>query len=385
MRTLPCQTAAEVAERVAAAAAGLRRLTVVGRGSKAAWGVPVEADAVLDVSGLAGVVAYEPEELLLSVRPGTPLEEVQALLAERGQQLAFEPPDYGWVLSRQSAWGTIGGAVSVNASGPRRFRAGAARDHLLGVTAVSGLGETFRAGGRVVKNVTGYDLPKLLAGAFGTLGVLVELHLKVVPAPEDTATLVIRGLSDTEALEALGEVARSPHEATGLAHWPDPSEGARTVVRVEGFTASVAHRIGALAKQLGGRGETEVLDATASEPLWAAVRDGRPVADAAMVWLVSVPPTGALQVLEGARPEWWLLDHAGGRVWLGYDEARAEQAEQVRGALVQGGHATLLRAPEAVRRAVPVFQPRPTAHANLLRRVKEAMDPEGILEPGRMG
>ena len=162
-----------------------------GQGSKLALGKPMTCDQVLDLSGLSGVVDYAPEELVVTLRAGTPMREVEALLAQRNQMLAFEPPDLGPLLGREAGQGTLVGAVMGNLAGPRRLSAGAARDHLLGFSGVNGRGEAFKSGGKVMKNVTGYDLSKLLAGSWGTLAVLDEVSVKVLPAPDQTRTLML--------------------------------------------------------------------------------------------------------------------------------------------------------------------------------------------------
>src|SRR5829696_8465816 len=193
----------DVLNAVVWAAAEETPLEIVGHGSKRGVGRPVQAEWTLDLSGVTGITLYEPDELVLSARAGTPLAEIEALLAAHGQQLDFEPMDYGPIFGAESGRGTIGGTLASNLSGPRRLKAGAARDHILGVRAVSGRGEAFKSGGRVVKNVTGYDLSKGLAGSWGTLAVVTELTFKVLPRPESAATLVIAGLDDYAAIAAL--------------------------------------------------------------------------------------------------------------------------------------------------------------------------------------
>src|SRR3954470_19135851 len=195
--------AKEVEEALRWALEDDRALDIVGAGTKRAIGRPSQTDITLDLSGLAGITLYEPEELVLSARAGTPLAEVEALVESRGQQLAFEPMDYGPILGGAADAGSLGGALAVNLSGPRRIKAGAARDHFLGFTAVSGRAETFKSGGRVVKNVTGYDLCKLLAGSFGTLAAMTEVTIKVLPRPETEATVTVVGLDDDAAIRAM--------------------------------------------------------------------------------------------------------------------------------------------------------------------------------------
>ncbi|HEX9699490.1 MAG TPA: FAD-binding protein, partial [Acidobacteriota bacterium] len=211
---------AQLAELVAWAAAEEAPLEIVGRGSKQGFGRPVQAAHGLDLSALAGITLYEPEELVLAAHAGTPLAEIEAALAAQNQHLAFEPPDLGPLLGHEADDGSIGGVLACNLSGPRRLKSGAARDHFLGVAAVSGRGEVFKSGGRVVKNVTGYDLCKLLAGSHGTLAVMTDVTVKVMPRPEKTRTVMVFGQDDRQALVVMTQALNSPHEVSGAAHLP---------------------------------------------------------------------------------------------------------------------------------------------------------------------
>jgi glycolate oxidase FAD binding subunit len=385
--------AAGVLEIVRWAAAEEEALELLCGGSRRALGRPVQTAHTLDLSGLSGVVAYEPEELVLTALPGTPMAEIGALLASRGQQLAFEPPDWGPLLGGPAGRGTLGGTLATNLAGPRRLTAGAARDHFLGFAAVSGRGEAFKAGGKVVKNVTGYDLMKPMAGSFGTLAAFTEVTVKVLPAPECVRTLVVGGLDDAAAIRAMAAAMKSPHEVSAAAHLPaGPSAGGvagpATALRLEGFEASVGPRAAALARVLAPFGPVGALETDASRRLWAAVRDVEPFAaePARTVWKLSVAPSEgaavaariAAQVDARAFYDW-----AGGLVWLSVAGAGDGGAAVVRGAL-RNGHATMIRAPEPVRAAVPPFHPQEQALAALSARVKASFDPRGILNPGRM-
>src|SRR5229473_6702237 len=210
----------DVAAAIEWALAGGKTLEIVGGGSKREIGRAAQWDLTLDLSGLSGVTLYEPEELVLSAKAGTPLAEIEQLVASRGQELAFEPMDYGPVLGRSMGQGTLGGALATNLSGPRRIKAGAARDHFLGVSAVSGRAEVFKSGGRVVKNVTGYDLCKLVAGSWGTLAAMTEVTIKVLPRPETEQTLLVRGLDPARAIEAMTSAMGSSCDVSGAAHLP---------------------------------------------------------------------------------------------------------------------------------------------------------------------
>jgi len=396
-------SAEAVLETVAWAAAEERPLEIVGHGSKRGVGRPVQAEYTLDLSGLTGVTLYEPEELVLSARAGTPLADIKQLLREHNQALAFEPADFGPLFGAARGRGTIGGVLAANASGPRRIKAGAARDHVLGVHAVSGRGEAFKSGGRVVKNVTGYDLSKGLAGSWGTLAVVTDVTLKVLPSPEEVATLVIVGLSDQAAVTALSDAMGSPLDVSGAAHLPDAvvaevpdaafAAGGKvaTLIRLEGFSPSVAYRLEKLQSHFAALGEMAVLQRDASEALWRAVRDAEMFeATAHPVWRVSVAPTGGPAVvaaLKDRSPIRWFYDWSGGLVWIEVAApARDALARDIRVAVAAagGGHATLMRGSAALRSAVAPFEPQPEPLAALSRRLKAQFDPRGVLNPGRM-
>jgi glycolate oxidase FAD binding subunit len=360
-------------------------LDVRGQGSKLALGKPMRCDQVLDLSGISGVVDYAPEELVVTLRAGTPLREVEALLEQRNQMLAFEPPDLGPLLGRAPGEGTLVGALMGNLAGPRRLSAGAARDHLLGFSGVNGRGEIFKSGGRVMKNVTGYDLSKLLAGSWGTLAVLDQVSVKVLPAPDQTRTLLLLGLDDAAAVKAMCVAMGSPHDVSGAAHLPG-----KTALRVEGVAPSVEARLKGLRDLLADSGaKMEELDTLESRAFWREVRDVAPLSPPAdaVVWKISCPPTegpGVVARIKAQRPAAQALyDWSGGLIWLALPASVDAEHSLVRGALT--GHAILVRAPEAVRAKVPVFQPQSPALAALAQRVKESFDPKGLFNPGRMG
>jgi glycolate oxidase FAD binding subunit len=376
---------------------------IVGHGSKRAIGRPAQTDVTLDLSALSGVMLYEPEELVLSAKAATPLAEIEALVASRGQQLAFEPMDYATILGGVAGRGTIGGALAANLSGPRRIKAGAARDHFLGFAAVSGRGETFKSGGRVVKNVTGYDLCKLIAGSWGTLAAMTEVTIKVLPAAETEETLLIRGLEPAQAIEAMTIAMGSACDVSGAAHLPAEvaasipavagAGGSVTALRLEGFSPSVAHRRRLLEVLMKSLGEGATIDASASRALWRAVRDVTPFAASGSgverpLWRISTAPNrgaelgAALAKRAGAQV---LYDWAGGLIWLALAASDDAGAARVGPAVAAtGGHATLIRAPAAVRAAIDVFAPQEAGLAALTKRVKEGFDPKGVLNPGRM-
>lgn len=329
--------------------------------------------AVLETGGLTGVQLYEPGALTLVVRAGTALKEVEAVLATERQRLAFEVPDLRGLLGRKGV-STIGGVVAANASGPRRVQVGACRDSLLGVRFVDGTGMVVKNGGRVMKNVTGYDLAKLMAGSRGTLGVLCEVSLKVQAVPEAEATLCCKGLDAKGAVSALAAAMGSPFDVSGAA-WT-PSAGA--LVRVEGLAGSVAYRTDELLARLGGTWE-RIEDGAA---LWRDIRDvtafaGRP----GTVWRLSTKPSDAPGVLAdlAAVTRDVVMDWAGGLLWLLVDEGT--QAATIRQAVgLRGGHATRIRGGGDG----AAFQPEPLALARLAAGLKAKFDPRGILNLGLM-
>ena len=382
-------------------------LDVRAGASKLAFGRPMQTSATLDLSALTGITTYEPAELFVTAMAATTMTELEAALEQAGQQLSFEPPDLGPLLGAPADTGTIGGIVATNVAGPRRIKEGAARDHVLGFDAVSGRAEIFKSGGTVVKNVSGFDLSKLIAGSFGTLAVLHKVTLKAMPAPEKTRTLLIRwrtdGVYDHAAMKVMSDALGSPFDVSAAAHLPaatalrssvdyvSASGGGVTALRIEGHAPSVEHRFNGLRAQLSEFGATEELHTTNSRTFWREIRDVHPFVgrdDLPIVWRLSVPPAAgariALAILADLHGE-VIYDWGGGLIWLALKGGGDAGADKVRAALADfGGHATLLRAPAELRRVVPVFEPLGGGVADVTRKVKEGFDPHGVLNPGRM-
>jgi len=402
--TLKPETAEQVLDAVKWAAASESPLAVKGQGSKEGFGRAVEADCWLDLSGLTGIGCYEPNELFMTAGAATTLDEIEAALRQNNQQMAFEPADLGILLGGEGDAGTIGGAIACNLAGPRRIKVGAARDHFLGFNAVSGRGETFKSGGTVVKNVTGFDLSKLIAGSFGTLAVMTEVTFKVLPAPEKTRTVLVLGLSDQDAMKAMAKALGSSHEVSGAAHLPEAAaKGSKvshvagtgrsvTAFRVEGPGPSVEHRCRALTALLGGGASVEELHSENSALLWREICDVRLLdgdgGNGRQVWRLSVPPmngAGVAEQLTAGTGASVFYDWGGGLIWLTMDATPDAGHETVRRAVeAAGGHATLVRAGADVRNRVPVFEPQTGALREITARIKEGFDPKGILNPGRM-
>ncbi len=368
-------------------------LELVGGGSKRGLGRPPQTPHRLELGAFSGIVLYEPEELVLTAGAATPLAEIEAALAGSRQMLAFEPGDWRAILGTGEAVPTLGGALACNLSGPRRIRQGAARDHFLGLKGVSGRGEAFKAGGRVVKNVTGFDLCKLMAGSYGTLAALTEVTVKVLPRPEATRTVALEGLAEEGALRAMTEALNSAHELSGAAHLPENLSGtgkALTLARVEGPAPSVEARASSLRRDLAGFGAAEILGDDASQALWQSLRDvsafASPQDRDRIVWRVSLAPSAAPRFLAALRRELdfrYFLDWGGGLIWLSVAGAPDGGAKAIRAA-IPAGHATLIRAPDALRAAIPVFQPQAPEVEALTRRVKDSFDPKRILNRGRI-
>jgi glycolate oxidase FAD binding subunit len=404
--TLKVRDAKAVEEVVRAAIANEQPLEIIGHGTKRSIGQVMATNAVLDVSALSAVVSYEPNELIITVQAGAPLADVMSLIDAKNQYFAFEPMNIAPLLGIPGL-GTVGGMIAAGLAGPRRIKAGGARDHLLGAHAVSGFGDSFKTGGKVVKNVTGYDLCKLLAGSWGTLSVMTEVTLKVMPRPESERTLLLRGLDDAAATKAMTAALGSPFDVSGAAHLPksafrERAEGldeiaaqgeAFTVLRLEGITASAAHRAVSLRELLAPFGTAGIVEDGASAALWASIRDVLPfAADGALgawpVWRIVCPPASGGGVGRQLAHETGgdvIYDWGGGLIWLALPPKGDARAMTVRQCVeAAGGHAMLVRAAGDVRCNVDVFHPQAAGVAALSERVRASFDPKSILNRGRL-
>jgi len=376
-------------------------IEVIGSGSKRNIGRPTNSAALLTTNALAGIRLYEPTELVMSARSGTPLSRIEADLASQGQILAFEPVDLAPVIGHEPGHATIGSVFATNISGSRRIMAGAARDHLLGVSAVTGQGTPFRSGGRVMKNVTGLDLARTVTGSWGTLAVLTEVTFKVMPRPEETATLVLFGLEDGIAIEALTAATASPFEISGAVHiqeplttrlWHEDLKGERravTAIRIENFAPSVAYRIQRLKEELKPFGDLHVLGTDSSLAFWDELhRLSILQGTAAPLWRISTAPKAGPKVVAAISTfmtchAWY--DWAGGLVWAEVLPTSDAGAADIRRVIAtHGGHATLIRAEPAVRASIDVFQPLEPGLKKITTRLKSVFDPAHILNRGRM-
>lgn len=391
----------ELAAAIAGAAEAQTPLEVRGAGTKQAMGRPLQTASVLTTEMIKGVTLYEPTELVMSARTGTPVAEIEKTLAKNNQQLAFEPVDLGPMLGERAGQGTIGAVFAANLSGSRRIQCGAARDHFLGMRAVSGRGEAFKSGGRVMKNVTGVDLCRGLAGSWGTLAVMSEVTMKVLPKPEATRTLVFTGLTDDVAVDAMCNAMGTPFDVSGTVHLhaafakdmlnteilrrPAPV----TALRLENFNKSIDYRVRRLRETLAAFGEPVELDDSASLEFWGGMRSLKFLQnDDNPVWRISTAPANGAHLVGGIGKRLdckAAYDWSGGLVWLQTAPSADAGATEVRRVIAEiGGHATLVRADAAVRASIDVFQPPAPGIAALTRKLKESFDPAGILNPGRM-
>jgi glycolate oxidase FAD binding subunit len=391
----------EFSRLLAEATATTTPLALVGSGSKGSIGRPMQTGATISTKGLRGVTLYEPGEMVMSARAGTSLAQIEDALASRNQMLAFEPLDLAGVVGGNGQESTIGAVFATNMSGARRIRVGAARDHLLGIKAVNGRGEIFKSGGRVMKNVTGYDLCRGLAGSWGTLAVMCEVTFKVQPIPEDTATLILLGLPDAIAVEVLCDAMTTPYEVSAAVHL-QPALVARlwhtqlcrlgqaiTALRLEHFAKSVTYRREKLATHLRAYGEIHEFDAANSHAFWGELRQLSVLQGSdAPVWRISTAPSAGPKVVAAISAYMdckAFYDWSGGLVWAEVLPTTDAGAADVRRVIAtHGGHATLIRAEPQIRAAVEVFQPLETGLEKLSRKLKSAFDPAGILNPGRM-
>ncbi|RED49722.1 glycolate oxidase subunit GlcE [Aestuariispira insulae] len=375
-----------------------------GRGSKRLIGNPDRSATTLDLSAFTGISLYEPEELVMSAGAATPMAEINKALDQAHQMLAYDPPNFASLLGlADKESGSLGGMIATNLAGPRRIKAGSARDHFLGFQAVSGRGEAFKSGGRVVKNVTGYDLSKLMAGSWGTLGAMHQVTVKTLPRPEKSRTVLVQGVDADEARTIMSAALNSPNEVSA-ACWLPKSLAERSDVdifrhlnnscvalRVEGPGPSVQYRCKILRDRFKSEGKIEELHTSNSARFWREIRDVSPFAakiDDRVIWKISVAPTAGpaiLSQLSNLKNAEGFLDWAGGLVWLAVDAPKMGAESLVRDAVNRhGGHATLIRGPEKLRREISIFHPQPTPLAALSRRLKDNFDPFGLLNPNRM-
>ena len=392
----------ELAGYVKDANAGRHPLEICGFRSKREAGRPINASAVISAAKMSGITLYEPKELVISAKAGTPLYEVEAELAQHNQELAFEPADFCRIYGEDALSASIGAIAAMNISGPRRILRGAARDNMLGLQAVNGEGSAIKSGGRVMKNVTGVDLVRGLSGSWGTLSVFTEVTFKVMPKAPESRTAIFLGLADEAATGVMSAAMGTPYEVSGTVHLHGalaarlsdqeiaPARTALTALRLEGAPRSLGYRIERLRRELAPFGDTYELDPQRSKDFWADIRAlsflssdfDRPL------WRITTAPSKAALIVRAlsaffevnAAYEW-----SGGLLWLELPSSSDASVTEVRRVLAEfDADSMLMRAPRAVRAAVEVFHPLPFTKMKIVQALKNAFDPAGILNPGRM-
>ena len=385
-------------------------LSVQGLGTKSRLGRLCNNEYILDMSEICGIHMYEPDELVLTAASGTPIDEIKKILADKNQELEFEPANYTKLLGNNDIiddnivkTGTIGGMIATNASGPRRIKVGAARDHFLGFKAISGRGEEFKSGGRVVKNVTGYDLSKIMAGSWGTLGVMSEITIKTMPKPETTRTILLLGAEPEQATKAMTQAFNSSNEISAAAWISEEiavksnveilrlTKGHITAMRIEGEKKSVAYRCKKLRDMMNKMGKVEELHQDNSNIFWRDIRNVQPFSargDNRVVWRVSCAPQDGWKVinkLKHLKSMQSYMDWGGGLVWIAIDAPKVGAERLVRDIVNSyGGHAMLMRSSEKLRQNINIFHPPQSGLMKLTKKLKNNFDPHAILNPGRM-
>ena len=384
------------------------RLRVYGADSKRGWSraccISSQRSSqdihALDMSGFDGVVLYEPEELILRAGAATPISGIQKHLRENQQELSFEPPDFASLYGGEAGRGTLGGVVACNLSGSRRVHAGAVRDCVLGVEAVSGRGEFFRSGGRVMKNVTGYDLPKLLTGSHGTLAVMTQITMKVLPASETSASVLLPNLEPEHAVVVMTQALSSAYGVSAVAYLPasvamramPATTSNLTVLRLEGAEKSLSARVELLCKHIKEHGDSELLQNDESRALWSFIGDARFFASGVrredLLWRLFLPPSRSHRIDAFVRQmgeAYYFLDWGGGLAWLGISneikEKRAACEKVAAFAREQGGYGILVRAPDELCGVFGGFSALGAVENALMERVRAAFDPDGIFSP----
>jgi glycolate oxidase FAD binding subunit len=378
--SLQPSTPEELCDIVANAAQAGSKLRVRGGGSKDDIGAPAPDVTTLEMSVFSGVIDYDPPELVLTAQAATPLAEIERLVAGEGQMLAFEPFDHGPILGNSDSTATIGGIVAAAVAGPRRLSAGGTRDHVLGFEAVSGDGELFKAGSRVVKNVTGFDLSKLVAGSWGRLVALTQVTLKVLPRPEAQQTVALRGLGPESAIAVMAQALGSPAGVAAAAHLPQWEGQPTTLFRIEGFPISVKDRLGTLESLIGEHGVSERLDPAVGEELWQNVQYAALLPPGRPLWRVVTAPGRATALLDALDQAEWLWDWAGGLTWVSTDMDPGELRDAV---VATGGHATLIRGDVETRTGNTAFHPPAAAVAAMENSIRRAFDPAQVFDFGR--
>lgn len=389
----------QLAELIRFGLAENKRFSVAGYSSKAGFGRAPRADAEISCTALAGIREYDPAELVMQAGAGTSLTEITEALDKHNQYLAFEPMQLGQLYDANLSRSSIGGLFAANVSGSRRFVAGAARDHLLGFKAVNGRGEVYRSGGNVIKNVTGYDLSKLLCGSWGTLSVMTELSFKVLPKPTHSSSIVVNNISIRDGMNCLALISASPLQASGLAFIPDntpvnsdslkKNESNICVIRFEGTSISVQARMRDAETMLSKKYNLQHIPEDESVHLWTQINDVRPLRDESCIARMSVAPSkteGLLQYVEEIEHSKYFVDAGGGWIWLSLKEENAcGEIRKLRDMLADEGASLLIyKASDNIKNQAGVYSPMSPAMKSLQMNLKNSFDPENILNPDRL-
>ena len=374
-------------------------LEINGTKSKNKIGRNFQSEKTLDLSGYSGIIEYKPEELYIKVKAGTPLKEILEAIDKNNQQLAFEPIDFGFLFEGKSNGGTIGGVVACNFAGPRRFKVGSARDHVLGFQGINGKGEIIKSGGTVVKNVTGYDLCKLVSGSYGTLTVLTELSIKVLPKSESSKTLIINNPHLKKAMEYLGTALSSSTDPSGGVFYPERFEnnfvfndlthkGALTAIRIEGPTNSVDQRISRLVKELSLlENEYSVLDNFQTDLFWSKTRNLEVFSNLKNNLLrVIVPVSETLNVIQKLKKYEinYFLDWGGNLIWLELETISLKILREIKDITQEhSGYFTIIKLEDDLKASADIFTIDPIKY-KISEKIKKSFDPKRIFNPGKM-
>ena len=374
-------------------------LEINGLKSKNKIGRNFQSEKTLDLSNYSGVIEYKPEELYIKVKAGTPIKEIVEQLDKNNQQLAFEPNDFGYLFNGESNSGSIGGVVSCNFAGSRRFKVGSVRDHVLGFQGLNGKGETIKSGGTVVKNVTGYDLCKLLSGSFGTLSILTELSIKVLPKPETSKTLVIKNPHLKKALSYLGQSLSSSTDPSGGVFYPDyfgknfilndlTHEGGLTAIRIEGPTNSVDQRIDRLSKELELLSqEISILDTEQSNIFWNRTKNLEVFKNLkSNLFRIVVPMSETLKVIQKLKSDdvKYFIDWGGSLIWIALNEINSKILSEIKQIVKKHhGYYTIIKIEEDLKASADVFTIDPIKY-KISEKIKKSFDPKRIFNPGKM-
>ena len=374
-------------------------IEIIGKGTKSLIGKKLQCAKTLDMSNISGIIDYKPEELYITVKAGTPIKTIQDELKKNNQHLAFEPVNFSELFKKDSNEGTIGGTLSCNFSGSRRFKVGSARDHILGFKGYNCTGEKIKSGGTVVKNVTGYDLSKLITGSFGTLLVLSEITLKVLPLQTDTKTIIVSGLSLEHALGIMGSAISSSNDPSGTVFYPDSLRdnfvfndlthpGSITAIRIEGSKISTEQRINNLIKDLSLIDKNiTVLDSVQSEIFWEDTRSLKVFSKNQKNILRAVIPssetTNLINRLKSFHPNYF-IDWGGSLIWLELDYLSSQKIDQIRNRiLVADGYLTVIKSQESIKSSLEIFTIDPIKF-KISQNLKKSFDPKRIFNPGKM-